>query len=206
MKILVIDNFDSFVNNVCQYLSEEGRSMFGGDFSLEMVRVDSFDAGSVCSYDGVVVSPGPGVPSDYPELFRAFRVLSDNGNVPVLGICLGLQAMCEFFGGKVFQLDAPRHGAASAIIPEPGVCDRLLDGIGQGSIVGRYHSWAVSVEGSDMIASSFSAEDHVTMSAFHKELPFYGVQFHPESCITQDGRRYIRNFLGLCRHYAQSRG
>lgn len=195
-RILVINNFDSFVHNICQYLEEENAL-------VELVDVDKLNLDSITDYDGVVISPGPGTPSDFSNLQRSLELLSKKGSIPVLGVCLGLQAMWEFFGGRLFKLPAPKHGYSGVLHKcNASSNDFLLKGVEQGAIIGRYHSWALcEKENCAMRISSYDEsvleDGKVPMSAFHPSLPFYGLQFHPESCITENGRIYIRNFLEL---------
>ncbi|MBR9919364.1 MAG: aminodeoxychorismate/anthranilate synthase component II [Bacteroidetes bacterium] len=190
MKILLIDNYDSFTYNLVQYIRE---CMPGTEHRCEVVRNDAFDLAAVLKYDCVVLSPGPGIPKEaglMPELLQEY-----GDKIPILGICLGHQAIGEYFGGKLHNLTQVMHGLATPVkcFSDP---TGLFAGLGDRFQVGRYHSWVI--EKSSLPESlSILAEDESgqIMAIKHKELPVFGLQFHPESILTPGGKTILRNFL-----------
>lgn len=193
LRLLLVDNYDSFVYNIAGILSECWQRL---DFEVEYVvcRNDNIPFGELDVYDAVIISPGPGLPSEANDLMKvAGRCVSTH---PMLGICLGFQALVECFGGRIVRLSCPRHGHRSmlcGISPD----DRLFAGIEEGSAaVGRYHSWVADEECFPReLAVTSRDEDGNIMSFSHVSLPVYGVQFHPESYISNCGCRLIANFL-----------
>ena len=187
-RILVIDNYDSFVYNAVQLLRES-------DFKpeVEVVRNDCIPMGRLADYSGVVLSPGPGIPSEAGQLMEAIDAVIKLRK-PVLGICLGHQALAEAFGGRLVRLEAPLHGHASQLrLTDAG--DVLWRGVVH-PVVGRYHSWTVDAGSiaASLRISSYDEQGNV-MSFYHPALPIHGVQFHPESVITDCGRQLIANWL-----------
>jgi anthranilate synthase component 2 len=188
MRVLLFDCQDSFTYNLAQ-LTER---LLGSEDSLDVVRNDALDLGTAGSYDRILLSPGPGVPSETANLLGLIRRYS--GKIPILGVCLGHQALAQVFGARLLNLKRVFHGIRSTI--------RLLkaDGIFQGlpSEIegGRYHSWVVDEEGfpGDL---EVTARDQggLVMGFSHRELKLHGVQFHPESILTPTGPRIVENFL-----------
>lgn len=187
MRVLVIDNYDSFVWNLVQYLGELGAE-------VEVVRNDArtvaelLDAG----HDRLVVSPGPCTPDEAGISLEAIPAFARAG-IPVLGVCLGHQAMIQAFGGTVIQAE-PVHGKG-AMIEHDG--RGLFEGLPSPLEVGRYHS-LIAGEVPDEFEVSARYED-VVMAVRHRELPAEGVQFHPESVLTPRGKQMIANFIGAPR-------
>lgn len=188
-RILVIDNYDSFVYNAVQLLRE---SQFKP--CVEVVRNDAVATDRLGDYAAVVLSPGPGIPCEAGQLMEVIdRVI--RLRIPTLGICLGHQALAEAFGGRLIQLEAPLHGHSSQLRLTDAK-DVLWQGIDD-PIVGRYHSWTVDAESiADRLNISSTDQAGNVMSFYHPSLPIHGVQFHPESVITDCGRRLIANWLG----------
>ena len=187
-KILVIDNYDSFVYNIVQILCEDKSAP-----QVDVVRNTDIPFDTLCSYDGIVLSPGPSVPSQAGELNRAIACVLANRQ-PVLGICLGHQALAEAFGAKLQQMPAPLHGHRSTlrIIDSD---DLLFRGMTSAK-VGRYHSWVVAHEDfPPQLRISSLDESGLIMSFYHPTLPVHGVQFHPESIITERGEEMIRRWI-----------
>ncbi len=185
-KVLVVNNYDSFVYNLTQILSEAG-------VLYDVVLNDALPWESLEEYDKILLSPGPGIPEEAGDLLRLIeRVHKTHA---VLGVCLGHQAIGQFFDATVKQLQHPRHGHAS---PIRILCqeDVLYKGIDQRTIVGRYHSWVLDTVGfpSCLQVTAVDEEDNI-MSFTHRSLPLYGVQFHPESIISQQGQRLVENWL-----------
>jgi anthranilate synthase/aminodeoxychorismate synthase-like glutamine amidotransferase len=182
-RVAVIDNYDSFTYNLVQYLAELGAHP-------EVFRNDAVRAADLRGYEALVVSPGPGEPADAGISVEAIRTLS--GEMPVLGVCLGHQALGEAFGGRVVR-HAPVHGKASQIRHDGRP---PFDELPNPFEATRYHSLVVDAASlPDELEASAWTEDGVVMGLRHRSLPAFGVQFHPESILTVEGRRLLRNFL-----------
>jgi anthranilate synthase/aminodeoxychorismate synthase-like glutamine amidotransferase len=184
VRLAVIDNYDSFTYNLVQYLAELGSEP-------EVFRNDAVGVEQLGRYDALVISPGPGTPQEAGVSVEAIRRLS--GRIPILGVCLGHQALAEAFGGRVVR-HRPVHGKTSMMRHDGG---RPFAGLADPFPAGRYHSLIVERESlpSELEVSSWT-EDGVVMGLRHRSHPTYGVQFHPESVLTGDGRRLLTNFLG----------
>ena len=183
-NVLLVDNYDSFTYNVFQLLSELGAT-------VEVVRNDKLSIDAAKSFDAVIISPGPGVPSDAgitEELIDALK-----GQLPILGICLGHQAIGEVFGGKVIRAHEIVHGKTSRL---KHCGTGLYRGLAQGVEVGRYHSLVVERETlPDCLAVTSELDDGTIMGLRHKVFDVEGIQFHPESILTPQGRTMMENFL-----------
>ena len=193
-EILVIDNYDSFVYNLVQYLGEAVRQRDG---AVAVRRNDAIDRREIRELDpdGIVVSPGPGTPQSAGVSMDVFDL-----DYPTLGVCLGHQALCARNGAPVGHADAVVHGKPSRISHDG---DGVFDELPQGIEVGRYHSLAVD-RGAipDELAETATTDDEdVVMAVRHREKPHVGVQFHPESILTDHGKTMIRNFLRLSREW-----
>ena len=192
MNILLIDNYDSFTYNLSQYLEEEG----GDDVEVTVWRNDQFDIDDVERFDKIVLSPGPGVPDEAGLLKAVIRRYAPTK--PILGVCLGEQAIGEVFGGNIHNLNAVFHGIQSSvrIVASDYIFDNLSDSIK----VGRYHSWVVGKEDfpAELEVTAVSDEGQI-MALKHRVYDVHGIQFHPESILTPEGRTIIRNFInGYC--------
>ena len=189
--ILLIDNYDSFVYNVYQQLSELGAI-------VDVRRNDEVTIAAVNyrKYRGIVISPGPGVPSQAgisEDMIREFQ-----GKLPILGICLGHQAIGEVYGGKIIRSKKIVHGKTSRLIHNGR---GLYEGLAPNVEVGRYHSLVVERETlPDCLEITSELEDGTIMGLRHKEFEIEGVQFHPESILTPDGRIMMQNFLKAIRN------
>ena len=183
--ILLLDNYDSFTYNVYQLISELGGS-------VEVVRNDKITIEAVKSYSAVIISPGPGVPSDAGISEQIISELK--GELPILGICLGHQAIGEVFGGKIIRAAEIVHGKTSKLIHNG---KGLYFGLKQGVEVGRYHSLIIERETlPKCLEITSELEDGTIMGVRHKEFEIEGIQFHPESILTPSGRQMMINFLG----------
>jgi anthranilate synthase/aminodeoxychorismate synthase-like glutamine amidotransferase len=184
MRVLVLDNYDSFTYNLVQYLGELGAE-------VETVRNDraSVDELLAGGYERCVVSPGPCTPDDAGITLELVRRMPEAG-VPTLGVCLGHQAMAQAFGGRV-QLNPPVHGKAATIEHDGRT---IFRGLSSPLTVGRYHSLIVDSALPDCLEESARGEGLV-MGLRHRELPAEGVQFHPESVLTEQGHELLANFL-----------
>jgi anthranilate synthase/aminodeoxychorismate synthase-like glutamine amidotransferase len=184
MRVLVIDNYDSFTYNLVQYLGELGAD-------VRVVRNDRARVDELLSedYARCVISPGPCTPDEAGISLEAARRLPQAG-IPTLGVCLGHQALAQAFGGQV-RLHPPVHGKATTIEHDGRT---IFDGLSSPLTVGRYHSLVVSPELPDCLEES-ARGGGVLMALRHRELPAEGVQFHPESVLTQEGKELLANFL-----------
>jgi len=195
VHLLVIDNRDSFVYNVVELL----RSL--PELTFEVIPEGELELSSLPEHDGLILSPGPGVPSEFPRMQALIR--AEAGVKPILGICLGHQALAEHYGATLVQLPAPRHGHASALeVIDPA--DSLVGAIPTGSLVGRYHSWAVDDASlpTCLVPTAYCAdagEGRVLMAMRHRTEPVWSVQFHPESMISEHGRAYLLAFATAVR-------
>lgn len=191
MNILLIDNYDSFTYNLSQYLEEEG----GDDVEVTVWRNDQFGLDDVERFDKIVLSPGPGVPDEAGLLKAVIRRYAPTK--PILGVCLGEQAIGEVFGAEIYNLNTVFHGIQSSvrIVASDYIFDNLSDSIK----VGRYHSWVVGKEDfpAELEVTAVSDEDQV-MALKHRRYDVHGIQFHPESILTPEGRTIIRNFIYGC--------
>ena len=186
-RILVIDNYDSFVYTIVGYLNQLGAE-------TSVVRNDVVDVATVAGYDGVLVSPGPGTPA---EAGASLDVIAQcaRTTTPMLGVCLGHQALGEAYGGTVTHAPELMHGKTS---PVEHSGESVLAGLPSPFTATRYHSLAV-VDGtfSDELEVTARTGD-VVMGLAHRTLPLHGVQFHPESVLTEGGHRLLANWLELC--------
>jgi anthranilate synthase/aminodeoxychorismate synthase-like glutamine amidotransferase len=184
MKVLVVDNYDSFTYNLVQYLGELGAE-------LHVVRNDAAAVDDLVEggWDRAVVSPGPCTPNEAGISVEVMRRLPEAG-VPTLGVCLGHQSLAQAFGGRVVR-HVPVHGKATEIDHDG---TGLFAGLPAPLVVGRYHSLVVDPELPDCLEATAHGGG-VLMAMRHRELPAEGVQFHPESVLTPDGKRLLENFL-----------
>jgi anthranilate synthase/aminodeoxychorismate synthase-like glutamine amidotransferase len=186
--ILMIDNYDSFTYNLVQYLQQ-----IGGE--VKVIRNDDATLEDIASWNpaGIVISPGPGRPDAAGVSLSAIQRFS--GKIPILGVCLGHQAIGMAFGGKVVSAKKLMHGKTSMIHADGKA---LYEGIRQPFQAMRYHSLAVSREGlPECLEISSEADDGEIMGLRHKTHPTEGIQFHPESIMTPVGKRLLKNFLKL---------
>jgi anthranilate synthase/aminodeoxychorismate synthase-like glutamine amidotransferase len=186
VNVLVIDNYDSFTYNLVQYLGELG-------CDLETVRNDAASVDELLERepDRVVVSPGPCTPREAGISVEAMRRFPEAG-VPALGVCLGHQSLAEAFGGRVIR-HVPVHGKTTEVAHDG---EGLFAGLPDPLVVGRYHSLVVESESLPSCLQQTAHGGGVLMAMRHRELPALGVQFHPESVLTPDGKRLLANFLG----------
>ncbi len=185
MNLLIIDNYDSFTYNIVHALRELG-------VTPDVVRNDAISVDEAGNYDAFIISPGPGIPSEagiVPELLKRYSATK-----PVLGICLGHQAIGERFGASLRNLDNVYHGISSTIrITAP---DCLFEDLPDTIDVGRYHSWVIDRHGlpDDLIVTAMS-DDGEIMAVRHRQYDVRGVQFHPESVLTPCGQKILSNWL-----------
>lgn len=194
MRVLVIDNHDSFVYNIIGLLETISRQDAFADMEWVRVMNDAISPESALDYDSVILSPGPGVPHEAGNLMAL--VAECAGRRPIFGICLGFQAIAQHFGATLKNLPLPRHGHPGRLVridPEDPVMGCLAD---SRHVIGRYHSWIVDPESlpTSLIPSSYD-DDGCIMSLRHRHLPIFGTQFHPESIMTDCGEQIMTAFL-----------
>lgn len=185
MRILLLDNYDSFTWNLYHLLAPHA--------AVDVVRNDAITVDQASRYDRIVLSPGPGLPSEagvMPALLHAMAPTR-----PILGVCLGLQGIVEEFGGALLNLPQVRHGVAVPCTPEPPI-DALFAGVETPFLAGLYHSWAADpAKLPAELRVTATSREGVVMAVRHRSLPLCGVQFHPESVLTPAGPAIIRNWL-----------
>ena len=185
MKIVIIDNYDSFVYNLSHLIKELGAE-------VTVKRNDQFQLQELKEFDKILLSPGPGIPEEAGLLMDVIRTYA--GKKPILGVCLGEQAIGEVFGGKLTNLDEVFHGIQSPITLT--VPDYLFEGLPSQISVGRYHSWVVDKDGfPDCLEVTAVSEEGYIMALQHRALDVRGVQFHPESVLTPDGKQILANWI-----------
>lgn len=187
--LLVIDNYDSFTYNLVQYLGEMGADM-------KIVRNDELTPDDVENHirpTRILISPGPGTPDDAGISLEVIGRFA--GRVPMLGVCLGHQAIGQYFGGRVVRAPEPVHGKPVTVSHDGRT---IFSGIPDAFPAGRYHSLVVERETlPDLLEVSATSPDGLIMAMRHRELPLEGVQFHPESILTDHGKALLRNFLNI---------
>lgn len=199
MKIIIIDNYDSFTYNLSHLVKELGAE-------VTVLRNDQFDLDDLEVFDKIILSPGPGIPSEAGLLCDVIRTYA--GRKPILGVCLGHQAIGEVFGAKLENLSDVFHGVATPchILPlckevgenlqSPTPSDEIFSGLPSDITVGRYHSWVVSKDRfPDCLEITAFSDEGQIMALRHREYDIHGIQFHPESVLTPYGIDIIRNFV-----------
>ncbi|MBP3850660.1 MAG: aminodeoxychorismate/anthranilate synthase component II [Prevotella sp.] len=187
MKIVIIDNYDSFTYNLSHLVKELGAE-------VAVVRNDQFRLDEIEAYSKIILSPGPGIPSEAGLLLDVIRTYA--GRKPILGVCLGHQAIGEVFGAKLENLSDVFHGVATPchIITD----DPIFSGISRDITIGRYHSWVVAREDlPDCLEVTAVSDEGQIMALRHRNLNVRGIQFHPESVLTPDGKKMLQNWLFL---------
>jgi anthranilate synthase/aminodeoxychorismate synthase-like glutamine amidotransferase len=183
-NILIIDNYDSFTYNLVHYLEDLGAM-------VTVKRNDQITPEECKSYDAIVLSPGPGIPKEAGNLLPIIKHMA--GKKPLLGICLGHQAITEVYGGKIINLNKVYHGLSTEMTHSG---NEIFNNIATKFPAGRYHSWAAQNESFPEVLKIIATDENGQIMALkHKQLPIYGVQFHPESIMTPDGKTMLKNFL-----------
>ncbi|MDE7085818.1 MAG: aminodeoxychorismate/anthranilate synthase component II [Prevotella sp.] len=187
MKIVIIDNYDSFTYNLSHLVKELGAD-------VTVMRNDQFNMDEIAVYDKIILSPGPGIPSEAGLLLDVIKTYADKK--PMLGVCLGHQAIGEVFGGKLENLSEVFHGVATPCHITAN--DPIFQGLPDSITIGRYHSWVVSKNGlPDCIEITTESNEGQIMALRHRQYDIHGIQFHPESVLTPEGRTIIKNFIDL---------
>lgn len=185
MKIIVIDNYDSFTYNLVHYLEDLNAE-------VTVFRNDEFELSELEKFDKILLSPGPGIPDEAGLLKEVIRKYAPTKSI--LGICLGLQAIGEVFGGNLINLEKVYHGVATKVSKVSD--DFIFNEIPNEMEVGRYHSWSVSTENFPEVLEITSVDENgQVMSLKHKTYDVRGVQYHPESVLTPYGKRILENWL-----------
>ncbi len=187
MKILVLDNYDSFTYNLVHYIEE----LLGE--KVDVYRNDEIELESIAKYDKIVLSPGPGVPDEagiMEDLIKRYAPTKS-----ILGVCLGCQAIAEVFGGSIRNMNKVYHGVATPVTVTDKD-EKLFNEVPETFAAGRYHSWIVNRKDlPDELTVTSVDEENEIMSLRHKTLDVRGVQFHPESILTENGKQMIRNWI-----------
>ena len=187
MKIVIIDNYDSFTYNLAHLVKSLGAE-------VDVLRNDKFQIDELEPYDKIILSPGPGIPSEAGLLLDVIRHYA--GKKPMLGVCLGHQAIGEAFGARLENLSDVFHGVAT-IGSQNGI-DPIFNGLPQRITMGRYHSWVVcSADFPSCLEVTATSDEGQIMALRHRSFNIHGIQFHPESVLTPDGKTIIKNFLNL---------
>ena len=187
MRIVIIDNYDSFTYNLAHLVKSLGAE-------VTVLRNDRFALEELEAFDKIILSPGPGIPSEAGQLLDVIRTYA--GRKPMLGVCLGHQAIGEVFGATLENLSDVFHGVATEG-RQFGV-DPIFRGLPERIVMGRYHSWVVSREGfPDSLEITAVSDEGQIMALRHREFDIHGIQFHPESVLTPDGAALLRNWLNI---------
>ena len=185
MKTVIIDNYDSFTYNLAHLVKELGTE-------VDVLRNDKFELEELEKYDKIILSPGPGIPEEAGLLLEVIRTYA--GRKPILGVCLGEQAIGQAFGGKLTNLSEVFHGIQTNVKIKNK--DYIFSGLPTEIPVGRYHSWVVDTEEFpvELVITAISSEGQI-MALKHREYDVHGIQFHPESVLTPDGKQIVGNWL-----------
>lgn len=187
MKIVIIDNYDSFTYNLSHLVKELGAD-------VTVYRNDKFQLEELEKFDKIILSPGPGIPSEAGLLLDVIKTYA--GKKPMLGVCLGHQAIGETFGGKLTNLSTVFHGVATPchVVAD----DPVFAGIDRDIVIGRYHSWVVDNEAfPECLEVTAVSDEGQVMALRHREYDIHGIQFHPESVLTPDGKKMLSNWLAI---------
>lgn len=188
-KVIIIDNYDSFTYNLVHIVEEILQA------KVKVVRNDEFDIEEIDTYDYIILSPGPGVPEEAGLLKSVIKKYGSTKKI--FGVCLGLQAIGEVYGATLRNLDQVFHGQRT-IMHQTSINTPIFEGVPKDFYAGRYHSWVID-KSSDISALEITSlgENGEIMAAHHKDFNVHGVQFHPESIMTDEGKLMIANFLNL---------
>ena len=187
MKIVIIDNYDSFTFNLAHLVKSLGAE-------VTVLRNDRFALEELDAFDKIILSPGPGIPSEAGLLLDVIRTYA--GRKPMLGVCLGHQAIGEVFGARLENLSDVFHGVATE--GDQFGTDPIFRGLPERIVMGRYHSWVVGRDGfPDSLEITAVSDEGQIMALRHRKFDIHGIQFHPESVLTPDGAAILRNWLNI---------
>lgn len=185
MRTAIIDNYDSFTYNLVHIVKATGTE-------VSVMRNDQFALDDLAPFDRIILSPGPGIPEEAGLLMDVIRRYKDSK--PMLGVCLGHQAIGEVFGAKLINLSEVYHGVATPV--DIVANDPIFRGLPRRFDAGRYHSWAISPDSfPNSLEITATSDDGCIMAIRHRQLPIHGIQFHPESVLTPNGRKIVENFI-----------
>lgn len=184
MKVLILDNFDSFTYNIQHYLESE-------EVQVEVFRAAEISIEEVRNYDRIILSPGPGLPAEHPFMKQILEEFI--GHKPILGVCLGMQAIVTYYGGELYNLNQVKHGIQEEII-KLGT-SVLLRSISENFRVGLYHSWACRIKKEGELKQIAKSASGVLMAVESTKDRVFAVQFHPESVLTPEGKAILKNFV-----------
>jgi len=188
-KILIIDNYDSFTYNLVHYVEENS------NFQVDVFRNDEISLEKIDAYQTIILSPGPGLPKDAGIMNDLIKKYAKTKKI--LGVCLGMQAIGEVFGAELQNMDKVYHGVATPLNVLEG-SDALYQNLPKKFKIGRYHSWVINTENlPNELKITAKTNDDEIMSITHKDYKVYGVQYHPESILTEHGKEIIQNFLKI---------
>ncbi|CAG5083904.1 anthranilate synthase component II [Parvicella tangerina] len=185
MKILVIDNYDSFVYNIVHILRNEA------SVEVDVIYNDQINIPAINHYDKILLSPGPGIPKEAGQLMEVIERFASEK--PILGVCLGHQAIAEYFGGNLTNLKQPLHGVQSTLSITKE--DYLFKDIPPSFQIGHYHSWVVNPNDLNELEVTATDSDNNIMAIRHPHFDIRGVQFHPESILTEYGKKLLQNWV-----------
>ncbi len=186
VKVLLLDNYDSFTFNLFHMLTGLGAEVI-------VKRNDEINLDEINNFDKIILSPGPGLPNESEGMMQVIKEFHDKK--PMLGVCLGMQALAIYFGDKLYNQEKVQHGVQ--VISNQVNESKLLKSIDKNFNVGLYHSWAIECANNSPFLITSKSEKGVIMSFEHNQFQIYGVQFHPESILTPDGKNILNNFLLL---------
>ena len=187
MKIVIIDNYDSFTYNLSHLVKELGAD-------VTVLRNDKFELRELEQFDKIILSPGPGIPEEAGLLLDVIRTFK--GRKPMLGVCLGHQALGQVFGARLANLKNVYHGVQTEGTQLDN--DPIFAGLPKRIMMGRYHSWVVDADTlPPCLEITATSDDGMIMAMRHKEYDIHGIQFHPESVLTPDGRTIVNNWMNL---------
>lgn len=193
MKILVLDNYDSFTYNLVYILKQN-------EIDYDVIRNDKITKEEALHYDGILLSPGPGIPEEAGNMPRIIENCA--GQIPILGICLGHQAIAQFLGGEIINRNDVLHGMQTPIL-RTQKASPIFENVPENFEAGRYHSWELNKENiPEKIECTAIDEQGSIMALQNLELNLFGLQFHPESIMTSDGKKMVDNFIEICKSTA----
>ncbi len=186
MRITLIDNYDSFTYNLVHYLEEN-------NVDVLVMKNDEINWDVLDKTDGIILSPGPGLPNESGDLMKVIQKY--HSNKPILGVCLGMQALATFFGDSLENQEEVKHGVTEKIHVKS--YSPIYYEIESPTEVGLYHSWKIILQEKSPFFATALSENEVLMSFQHNTLPLFGVQFHPESIMTKEGKKMLQNFIAV---------
>ncbi len=183
MKVCIVDFYDSFTYNLQHYIEAIGHE-------VDVWYDHEVDIDAIATYDAIILSPGPGIPSECLSIMPILKRYGDSKRI--LGVCLGMQGLVEFFGGSIYNLEKVRHGIQVDVHLQQ---DKIWEGLPSTIQVGLYHSWACALQSDGSLTQIAEDAEGVCMAVRHSNGLIYGVQFHPESILTPMGKEILQNFL-----------